>query len=93
MMLGGVIRHVVSARGPINMEVALFYAVTDPIKTHVDGLGTNLLACAIGNARGGFIVGLHGSGGLGMAEFVECVAKDGAFFAVEEEGAELTFSC
>ena len=61
-----------SGRGPIDMEVALFYAVMYPIKTHVDGLGTNLLAGAIGNARSGFIVGLHESGWLRMAEFVEC---------------------
>ena len=51
-MLGEVIGAIGSTRLPVNMEMALFHAVLDPIKTHVHGFGFYLLARFVGNGIG-----------------------------------------
>ena len=48
-MLGEVVSAVGGTRLPINMKMALFDSVLDPIKTHVHGFGFYLLARLVGN--------------------------------------------
>jgi hypothetical protein len=44
----------------------LAHAVAYPVKAHVNGFGAALLHGVIGNARGSAVIGLNGSGRLGM---------------------------
>ncbi len=55
MVSGGVVlgkgsSEVVSSSSPVDNELTLVDPVSDPIKSHVNGLGTSLLDGVIGNA-------------------------------------------
>jgi hypothetical protein len=91
-MFGEIIGKVVAAASPVNVEVALFDSVLDPIESHVDGFGSSLFDGAIGNARGAGVVSLQGSGALWVAHVDESSAQSFGVFSIEEEGAELGFS-
>ena len=67
-MLAQVVSLVGGARAPVDSELALLDAVLEPVEAHVDGLGTTLFDCAVHDALCAFVVGLDGSGGLGMAK-------------------------
>jgi hypothetical protein len=42
MVLGKVVGQVLGTRAPVNEEVTVFDAVADPIKAHIDSLGSPL---------------------------------------------------
>jgi len=63
MMLGEVVRKIGDPALPVNLELALRHPVTDPVETHVDGLGAALLAGVTSNAMGAFVVGDKGVAG------------------------------
>jgi hypothetical protein len=69
VVFGEIVGIVISARFPMDNKLALAYAVANPIKTHVNGLGPALLDGVIGNAGSGDVVGLYGCGWLGVAAF------------------------
>ena len=71
MVLGEVVRQVVSAFAPMNKEVALAYAIAYPVKTHVDRLRSSLLHGVVDDACCAGIVGLDRRGRLGVAEIFE----------------------
>ena len=73
------------------MKVALSDAVADPVKTHVNCLRALLLDDVIGNAEGGAVVRDHGSGRLGMTEFLQADSDRAGFFAVVEKSSEFGF--
>ena len=54
------------------MELVLFYAVAEPVETHVDGFGLSLSDGGVDNAVGGAIVGSNGDGRLWMTKFCKC---------------------
>ena len=61
-----IITSVVVDGFPIYFELALSTSVTDPIETHIDGLGTFLFDGVRGKSYGGGVVHLHFGGSLGM---------------------------
>jgi hypothetical protein len=63
-------------------EVALVDPISDPVEAHVDGFGSALFDCTIGDPRGTQVVSLDGGGGLWMAHINECGAEPGSLFAV-----------
>ena len=75
VMFGKIIRQIVSAWGPEDIEVSLLRAVADPIEPHVDCAGSALFAGSVGDAVGGGIVGLKWSGGLWMAHFFKSCSE------------------
>ena len=68
-MMGGwvlfcmIITSVVVAVFPIYFELSLSASVTDPIETHIDGLGEFLFDGVRGESYGGGVVHLHLVGG------------------------------
>ena len=85
MMLGEVISLVVASRLPIDVKLALPDAIADPVKPHVDCLGTLLFDGVIGNAGSGTVVGLDGCGWLWVAKLFQCRTNRACILSVEEE--------
>ena len=52
----------------------LLDAVADPVVAHIDGLGSLLLDCLVGDAHSARVVSDERSGLLGVAEVIEGVA-------------------
>ena len=67
MVFREIIRAVVTAFFPTDYKLALADTVADPVKAHVNGLGSFLLDSVVGDAGGGAVVGLDWGGGLGVA--------------------------
>jgi hypothetical protein len=53
MVLGEVVCQVLGTRAPVNQEVTMFDAVTDPIETHVYSLGATLANGGVDDSSGG----------------------------------------
>ena len=93
VMFGEVIGSIIFSSAPVNNKLVLFYSVTDPIETHVDGFGSTLFYSVVGDSSGGAVIGLDDSWGLGVSHFDESGAKCHCFFAVVEQCAEFSFGC
>jgi hypothetical protein len=91
MVFGEVVGLVQDAFAPIDVELLLAHAVADPVEAHVDGFGSLLLDSVIGDARRSAIIGLQGRWRLGMPEFFKGDPDGAGFFAIVEEGGELSF--
>jgi hypothetical protein len=53
MVLGEIVCQVLGIRAPVNQEVTLVDAVTDPIETHVYSLGATLTNGGVDDSSGG----------------------------------------
>jgi len=84
MMLGEVVRKIGDPALPVNLELALRHPVTDPVETHVDGLGAALLDSVACDATGAFIVGDEGGGWLIVTQVSKCGADSAGFLAIVE---------
>ena len=82
MVFGEVVGFVECASAPIDDELALADAVTDPVEAHVDGFGSALFYGVIGDTGGCVVVSDNGSGRLRVAEFFEARADGTCFLAV-----------
>ena len=69
MMLGVIVPQILSAGAPVDEELSLLGAVSDPLKTHVDCLRPFLLDGSIGKTDRRGVVDLHGSWRLRVTEF------------------------
>jgi hypothetical protein len=67
MVFREIIRAVETAFFPTNYKLALADTIANPVKVHVNGLGSFLFDSVVGNAGGGAVVSLDGGGGLGVA--------------------------
>jgi hypothetical protein len=56
MMCGELVGTVCLAIAPVNLKMALTYAVTDPIESHVNGFGPFLLDSVGYNATGSIVI-------------------------------------
>lgn len=92
MVLGEIVGSVGFAGPPVNVELFLADTVAHPIISHVDCLGALLFDGVVGNSGGSAIVGDHGGGWLGVAEFFKADTGWTGFFGVEEEGSQFGFS-
>ena len=77
MFFGKIVSKVASARCPVNVELALFDAVSDPIEAHVHGFGADLFHFVVDDAKSGGVVGLGWGWRLGMSHFSKGCAKRG----------------
>ena len=71
MLFGVVVPEVGASMGPVNIEVAQAGAIPDRVESHVDRLFPFLLYCTICKTHWCGVIYLHGSGGLGMSDFLE----------------------
>ena len=91
VVLGLVVAMVCGTRHPVDAELALSDAVSDPVKAHVDGFGAALLDSVIDDAVGHFVVRLDGSCRLGVTESFQRVADGAAFLGIVEKGCDFGF--
>jgi len=69
MMLGSVVCSVGGAWAPEKSELALSFAVVQPVESHVHGFSASWLNVVVHVSKGSGVVGLHGSLGLFVAHF------------------------
>ena len=67
-----IITSVVVAGFPIYFELALSTSVTDPIETHIDGLGDSLFDGVRDECYGSGVFHLHFGGRLRMIQLLQC---------------------
>ncbi len=91
VVFGVIITKVFFAWFPIDKEVALTDAVTDPIEPHVHGPRAALADGGIYDVKSGGVVGLNWSGQLRMPHFLESRTEDFGGLAVYEEGTNFGF--
>ena len=72
-------------------KLALFDAISDPIKSHVHCFGTTLFDGLVADAGCTGVVGLNGSGGLRVTHVFEGGAKHSSFLAIVEQCCEFSF--
>jgi hypothetical protein len=88
MLLGKVVCVVVFAQFPIDAELILLQAATDPVKAHVYGLGLALFDGVVGNAAGGRVVCFDWSIGLRMTHVQEGLMDGTDFLVIVEEASK-----
>ena len=88
VMLGKVVCQVEDAWTPENVEVPLFYSVTNPIKAHVDRFRSSLLYSFVRDPTRTFVVGCDGGGRLGMSHVVKDLAYGLGVFCAVEKGSQ-----
>lgn len=93
MLFGKVIRKIATSGGPVDVELALFDPVSDPIEPHVHGFRADLFYSLMYDSECCGIVGLYRGGRLGVAHLHKGSAKWDSFFGIEEQSANLGFSC
>ena len=83
MMFGEVVRSIVICFTPVDAEVALADAVTDPVEAHIDGFGAALLDNVIGDACCGIVVGINYCWRLRVLKCKKSCSDGGSLFAIE----------
>ncbi len=91
VVLGPVVGMVFRSLAPMDTELALSDSIAYPVEAHVDGLGSALFDAIIDDAISHFIVRLDGSGRLGMAQSLQCVADGARFPGIVEEAGDFGF--
>ena len=71
VMFAKIIGVILIAWAPIDKELALGDAVSDPVESHVNCLGLSLFHRVQGKAHRYFVISLDWSGWLGMSHFGE----------------------
>ena len=84
MVLGEIVGMILTARLPIDLEVALADTVSHPIKAHVDGFGAALLDLVIDDPFCRGIVRFDGCWWLWVAHFFQCGAEHGTSLGIEK---------
>eukprot|EP00978_Attheya_sp_CCMP212_P013153 scaffold32950_cov66-Attheya_sp.AAC.2 len=74
------------------VELTLTFAIFEAIKAHVDGFGTSLFYCVVGNSGGTAVVDLNGYGRLGVPHLDENDSDHDVFFGIAKAGAQFGFS-
>ena len=71
VMFAKIIGVILVAWAPMDKELALGDAVSDPVESHVNCLGSSLFHRVQGETHGHFVVGLDRCGWLGVSHFGE----------------------
>ena len=77
-----IIRQVLKAWAPVNFELALFHPILDPIKAHVDCLGSFLFDCFVHDVVCSGVIRSQRRWGLCVAQLGECDSERGATLGV-----------
>ena len=90
-MFSVIIGKVVRPWPPIDQELSVAGPVLDPIKTHVDCLGSFLFDRVIGETFGSRVVDLHWRWRLRVAHLLERGSNGDGFLSVEVRGGNFGF--
>jgi len=93
VMLGKVVSQIVGATAPMDKELLLLDVIADPIKAHVNGLGTPLPDGVINDTGGTGIVCLNGCGRLGVAKILKGGVEPSCILGIIEQGAHFGLRC
>jgi hypothetical protein len=93
MMLGEVVCLVSFSRFPVDNELALLNAVTDPVESHIHGTRAALLNGVVGYAVGAFVISLDGGWGLRVSKFFQGDTDAAGILCDIEKSGQLGFSC
>ena len=91
VMFGMIIYQILGSRSSVNDKLALLGPILDPIKTHVNSLGSFLFYGAIGESDSKSVVDLHGSGRLGMPHFLKILAERDVFLPIDVGSSHFCF--
>ena len=91
VMFSVIIGKVVRPRPPIDQELPLAGPVLDPIKAHVDCLGSFLVDRVICEIFGIVVVDLHRRWRLRVAHLLESGSNGNGFLSVEVRGGSFGF--
>ena len=83
-MFGVIVTHVLKAGMPMDGEMLAGNLVRNPEVTHLHGTRALAFNGVVGNAGYCRVVAVHGSGWLGVAEFVENDLNDVTYFGVDK---------
>jgi hypothetical protein len=92
-VLGEVVSMVGFSWAPDNLVLALFDAVLEPIKAHVDGFGTALFDGAIEDPLSTFVVCANWCGGLWVAQVDEGLADWAELLGIHEIACHFGLCC
>ena len=90
-MLGPIVGKILFTRSPIDAELALAFAVSEPVEAHVHCFGALWLDFAVYNCISHSIVRLEGCSRLLMAEFLQSDLDVDNLVHCDEEGYKLSF--
>ena len=93
VMFGPIIRQVCCAWAPNPPELVLGRATSQPMETHVHGLGAFWLDVACDNANVSGVVSLNWSGRLLMAHLCKCDAHWEGLARIDVGLAQLRLCC
>ena len=93
MVFGVVVPEVGASRVPVNIELDLAGAISDPVEAHANHLQPFLIDIIVCKPHYCGVIYLHGSGGLGMSEFLEVHADWQSVFGIYKSGANFGFRC
>ena len=79
-----VVCKILGALAPMDEEMALADAVSDPIEAHVHGFGSSLFDGVVADAGGAGVVGLDGSGWLWVMHVFEDGSEHGCLLGIVE---------
>ena len=91
MMLGPIICSVVFARAPIEFELLLGFAATEPMETHVHRFGATGLDVVVDDSKCGTVVGFDWGFGLFVAHLCEELAYWNCFTGIDVKCSKLGF--
>ena len=91
MVLGEIAGEIGVSYFPEDDNLALVDMILNPVESHVDGFGEELLDIIVGNTGSGGVVGGEGGGELWVSHFVYVIAEAGAILGFEEEPTNFGF--
>ena len=83
MVFGEVVRSIVVWFTPVDAEVALADAVTDPVEAHIDGFGAAFPDSVIGDAWCDIVVGINYCWRLSVLKWKKIFSDGGSLFSIE----------
>ena len=93
MMLCPVVCPVGGAGVPEKTELALGFAVVQPVESHVHGFSALCLNVVVHDSEGCGVVGLHGSLWLFVAHFCKCYSLWNCFSCIDIECSQFCLRC
>ena len=82
-MFGEVFRSIVICFTPVDAELALADAVTDPLEAHINGFGVALLDSVVVDACCGIVLGINYCWRLMVLKCKKSCSDGGSLFAIE----------
>ena len=91
VVLGRVVGKIYGAGGPVDVELSLVGAVSEPVEPHIDGFGAVLFDGRVDDSVCSAVVGAEGRRWLWVSEFSECCSEWDSVAGVHVESTDFGF--